>query len=239
MQEPQDEQSRLQGQEPPEEGQQAEIPGGPMLNERAEEVFRGAWASLFFSGRIKGRTVLICSADRREGASTVACGLALAGTVPAGTTRVALVDFNLRHPSLHEYLNLPDTPGVADVLLDGLAPEAAALRVNDALDMYPVGNSDGRILDLLRCGKIGQFLKTLWESYEHVLVDVAAVNHYPDAQVLAGVVGQAVLVAHCELTPREAVAQAHKRLEAGGGTVAGLILNLRTYPIPRFLYRRV
>ena len=61
----------------------------------------------------------------------------------------------------------------------------------------------------------------------------------PDAQVLAGVVKNTVLVAHTEQTPREVVAEAKKRIEASGGALVGLVLNLRSYPIPRFLYRRV
>jgi len=38
---------------------------------------------------------------------------------------------------------------------------------------------------------------------------------------------------------REAVAQAKKRIESGGGKVVGVVLNMRTFPIPNFLYRRV
>ncbi len=70
-------------------------------------------------------------------------------------------------------------------------------------------------------------------------MDVAAANHFPDAQVLAGKVREVVLVLRTEQTPREAVAQAKKRLEAGGGKLVGLVMNLRTYPIPQFLYKRV
>lgn len=211
----------------------------PALKPQAWEIFRELWASLFYSGRMKGKSSLICSADRREGASTIACGLALAGTVPSGEGRVALVDCNLRNPALHEMLNMQESPGVGEILLDGLAPRAAVQRVNDALDLYAIGYGRRRILDILRSGTLAGFLSALSKKYEQVLVDVAAVNHFPDAQVLAGVVENVVLVAHTEQTPREAVAQAKKRLEAGGGKVVGLVLNLRTYPIPRFLYRRV
>ena len=37
----------------------------------------------------------------------------------------------------------------------------------------------------------------------------------------------------------QALALAKKRLEANGAHLAGVVLNLRSYPIPKFLYRRV
>jgi capsular exopolysaccharide synthesis family protein len=206
---------------------------------QTEEVFRGLWASLFYSGRSVGKTVLVCSADEGEGASTIASGLALAGSTPAGTARVALVDFNLRDPVIHRLLKVQPSTGVSEVLLDDVAPESVAQRVNTSLDVYAVGNTTGRLLQVLRSRRLSGFLSTLADGYDYVLVDAAAVNHYPDAQGLAGVVKDVVLVAHTDRTPREAVAQAKKRLESSGGRLVGLVLNMRTYPIPGFLYRRV
>ncbi|MCJ7544474.1 MAG: CpsD/CapB family tyrosine-protein kinase [Phycisphaerae bacterium] len=206
---------------------------------QTDEVFRRLWASLFYSGRPVGKSVMVCAADEGEGASTIACGLALAGSTPAGSARVALVDFNLRGPTVHRLLRAPQAPGVSEILVQGLAPESAAQRVNTSLDFYAVGNPTGRLPEVLRNDKLSEFLSTLADGYDHVLVDVAAVNHYPDAQVLAGVVKDVLLVAYTDRTPREAVAQAKKRLESSGGRVVGLVLNMRTYPIPGFLYRRV
>jgi len=209
------------------------------LSDKAADAFRGLWASLFYSGRLSGNIVLVCSSDRREGASTVACGLALAGGDPAGAARVALVDLNLRNPILHELLALKPSPGLVEAVLDGRPIGSVAQRVSAGLDVYPCGQVDGRSLEILRRKETVQALQTLGEQYDAVLVDAAPANHYPDAQVLAAAVKNVVLVARTEQTPREAVALAKKRLESGGGQIAGIVLNLRAYPIPRFLYRRV
>jgi capsular exopolysaccharide synthesis family protein len=209
------------------------------LSPKADEVFRGLWASLFYSGRTVGKSVLICSADRGEGASTVACGLALAGSTPAGGARVALVDLNLRNPALHRMLDVPLSPGIGEIVIGGRAAESAARRVNTSLDLYSIGELGSHRLEVLRSPRLREFLSVLRDGYDHVLVDVASVNAHPDAQVLAGLVRDVVLVAYTDRTPREAAAQAQKRLESGGGRLVGLVLNLRKYPIPRFLYRRV
>ncbi len=219
--------------------EQSQSTAKAFLSAQAEDIFRGLWASLFYSGRTVGKSVLLCAADRREGATTIACGLALAGSTPAGADRVALVDLNLREPDIHRMIGARQSPGVAEIIADGTAPESAAQRINSGLDVYAIGDGGQRRLEVLRSDRLAEFLATLCDGYDRVLVDVASVNHYPDAQILAGAVKDVVLVAHTDHTPREAVAQAKKRLEAGSGRLAGLVLNLRTYPIPRFLYKRV
>jgi capsular exopolysaccharide synthesis family protein len=213
--------------------------GRASLKDEAEDLFCGMWASLFYSGRTVGKSALICTSARREGASTIACGLALAGSGPAGGERVALVDFNLRNPSVHDLLGLRSSPGLVEALADGQSLASVAQSVNNNLDVFTVGAIAQRSLDVLRSDAVERFFQTLRETYDRILVDAAPANHYPDAQVLGGVLKDVVLVAHCDQTPREAIAQAKKRVEAGGGRVVGLVLNLRTYPIPGFLYRLV
>jgi len=209
------------------------------LSPKAQNIYNSLWASLFYSGKVTSKTVMICSAVRQEGASTTACALALAGSVPSGADRVALVDFNLRSPSLHKYLKLKPGPGVAEILIEGRDPASVAQRVSGGLDLYAAGNESGRSLEILKSQNVKEFFRMLSEGYDYIIVDAAAVNHHPDAQILASTVPDILLVSRAERTPREAVAQAKKRLEAGGGVVAGMVMNMRTYPIPKFLYKRV
>ncbi len=209
------------------------------LKPKAQEVFKGLWASLFYSGKGGTKSVIVCAADRQEGTSLISAGLALAGTTPAGPARVALVDFNLRNPALGDILQIKDGPGLAEAVLEDLPVEQAARSVNPGLDVYPVGNVQQRALEIIRSDGTRNFFRQLGEQYDHVIVDAPAANRFPEAQVLAGILKNILLVTHTEQTPREAVAQAQKRIEAGGGILLGMVLNMRTYPIPGFLYRRV
>ncbi len=209
------------------------------LKPKAEGIFQSLWASIFYSGRTSGKSVLVCSAGRREGASTIACGLALAGGESGGMSRVAIVDFNLQNPSLHKLFKARQTPGIFDVITGSVELEIAAQSITPTLDLYAVGKTDHQKLGVLRTDALVKFFEKLSSSYDYVVVDVAAANHSADAQVLAGIVKDVVIVAHTNETSRMAVAQAKKRVESGGGRIAGIVLNMRTYPIPRFLYRRV
>ena len=65
-------------------------------------------------------------------------------------------------------------------------------------------------------------------------------TQYPDAQVVTRAADGVVLVARYRHTPRESLLQAKRRLEMGDdGKILGTVLNMRTYPIPGFVYRRV
>ena len=95
------------------------------------------------------------------------------------------------------------------------------------------------MLELLKSKALENFFQQLLNDYDYVIVDSAPANAFPDAQILSGVLKEAALVVRSDKIPREAVAQAKKRVESGGGKVVGVVLNMRTYPIPNFLYRRV
>jgi len=223
------------------------------LSGAAVEHFRGLWASLFYAPAAP-ESVLVCSASRQEGATTVACALAVAGATgaeaappptPAGpqagpTAKVALVDLNLRDPNVRDLLKLSNGVGVSDVLVGEKTLGQALQRVGPgALDVLTVGSQADRLLEVLRTDRLGQLLDELRRRYDRVIIDTSPVNPYPDARVLADLAGGVVLVAHCGRTSREALSQARKRLGPAAGKVLGVVLNRRTYPIPSFLYRRV
>ena len=149
------------------------------------------------------------------------------------------IDLNLHNPAVHKQLNLSDGGGVSDVLV-GEKPLADVLRHvgPGKLDVLTVGTRRDR-LQVLRQDRVSDFLADLERHYGHVIIDTAPANMYPDAQVLASVVRSAVLVAQSQQTARESLQVARKCIEASGGKVLGVVLNMRTFPIPRFVYRRV
>jgi len=222
------------------------------LAPQAEEIFRGLWASVFYGPGEAPRSALVCSANRSEGATTVAVGMALAGADAAALGppgmgpgeaepgRVLLVDFNLRAPKVHRLLRLPNEAGLSDVLAGGADLDQAVRRVGPGrLDVLTVGSRADRVLEILHADRAKEFLSRLQERYERVILDAAPANLYPDARLLAGLVGAVVLVAHCQQTPREALMVARKRLQVDAAKATGVVLNLRKYPIPKFVYRRV
>ena len=227
---------------------QAELAG------KADEVFWGLWASVFYAPPTPPRAVVVCSTNHREGASLVAGALAMAGastaagpaaiageeSLAATASGVLLVDFNLRTPGLHKLFDLDRSPGLSEVLLGKTLLASAVKHVGPGnLDVLTSGAETEPLLDLLKTDRMRSFFDDLRQRYAYVVVDAPPATPYPDAQVLAALVGTVVLVAQAQRTSREALLQARRRMELGSARVAGVVLNKRTYPIPKFVYKRV
>lgn len=201
------------------------------------------WASVFFAPEGKTpKTVLVTSAERSEGSTQVAAALAVLGAESQTELNIVLVDANLHQPSLHSALGLPAGPGLAEVVRgDCSLDDAIRATPLPNLGLVRAGTDLSQPLGLLRSQKLRAMFKDLSESgkVDHIIVDTAAANLFPEAQILAGLADGVVIVTHAGQTRRESVAEAKKRIEQNQGRVLGVVLNQQRYAIPGFIYRRV
>jgi tyrosine-protein kinase len=131
------------------------------------------------------RTMMFTSAAQREGKSTTVANLAIA--LARSGERVALVDLDLRRPSLHTFFGVRAEPGFTNVVVGGETldramrhlslPTAGGLESLGGRNGHPSARSSvrsrppdaGAILHLLPCGTIppsaGEFLAS-----EHISV---------------------------------------------------------------------
>ena len=135
---------------------------------------------------------------------------------------------------------LSNGKGITDVLVGRVGLDEALQRVGPgALDVLCAGSQCDKVVEIFQPERIKAVMEELSRRYEHIILESAPVNLYPDAQILAKMSEQVLLVALYKRTPREALLQSKKNLALAGGKVVGVVLNARTYPIPRFVYRRV
>ena len=85
-------------------------------------------------------------------------------------------------------------------------------------------------------------LENVWISpgphnFDFVLVDCPALDTNPLALRWASEVDGVVLVIEAGETRLEQIVTAQRLLKTAAGRLVGIILNRRTYPIPRFLYK--
>ncbi|MCD4699211.1 MAG: CpsD/CapB family tyrosine-protein kinase, partial [Phycisphaerae bacterium] len=170
------------------------------LSPQAEDIFKGLWTSLFYTSQSPPKSVLVCSSNPGEGATTIACGLALAGSRNSGggvtdtsdtvrsAGRVVLVDFNLRTPAVSNTLNVTNGLGISDVLVGRKDLGETLQHIGPGqLDILTAGSECGRVMEILRADSIRNVMEELQRRYDYVIVDAAPANQYPDAQVLAEV----------------------------------------------------
>ena len=85
-------------------------------------------------------------------------------------------------------------------------------------------------------------LENIWispgvQSFDFVLVDCPALESIPLALRWASEVDGVVLIVEAGVTRVDQVETSQRLLQTSGGRLVGMILNRRTYPIPKFLYK--
>ncbi len=135
---------------------------------------------------IDGRTILVASAMRNEGKTTVSCNLALSLASLGQVERVALVDLDLRRPSLGRVLELPEPAcGIEEVIVAGRPLEHARVRVaSPQLDVYPCLRGQPKAHELLLTPSFVTTLHELRQRYQIVVLDTPPALIVPDATII-------------------------------------------------------
>lgn len=132
------------------------------------------------------RTVAVVSALRNEGKTTVSCNLALAMASLGRVSGVALVDLDLRRPSVETVLELKKPPhGVEDVLVRGEPLLSARVPISrPRLDVYPCLRGQPKAHELLLTRRFEEMIHELRDRYEVVVFDSPPCLLVPDATII-------------------------------------------------------
>lgn len=181
------------------------------------------------------RSCAIVSALRHEGKTTLSCNLALALATFSQGRRVALVDLDLRKPTVAKCLELPREVGIEEVLRGERSLREACISIEKpALDVFPVKKTSEDAHEVLAGPAFEAIVHELERRYETVLYDTAPVLLVPDAAVILRHVPVAVAVARAGRTLRRAFE--HLREILPEGRLIGSILNEGELPTPGHHY---
>jgi protein-tyrosine kinase len=167
-------------------------------------------------------TVMITSALPHEGKTLTVVNLALTLS-ESYARRVLVIDADLRWPSLHTLLNIPNDRGLSEAL-DESQHEVSFTQVSGRLTALTAGNPGPTPLAGLSSKRMGEVLKRCAARFDWVLIDTPPVGVLPDAQVLARLVGEVILVIGAGSTPAAAIERAVAEL-GGPDAISGTVLN--------------
>jgi protein-tyrosine kinase len=155
--------------------------------------------------------VMIASALPGEGKTFTSCNLALS-MAREEDKRVVLVDCDVAKPQLTTVLGLRDKPGLTDfVLQPSLGIADVLLQTNfDRLYFLPSGKHVPHAAELFSSVRLQQLLQELTTADPGVVVllDTSPVMAINDAQVLARLIPQIILVVRADNTPQPTVVEA-------------------------------
>lgn len=87
--------------------------------------------------------------------------------------------------------------------------------------------------------RIHKVLEELKDQFDFVLLDCAELKTYQDGYFLSSICDKIILVVCENSTRRQVVGRVASRLKEHNTSIEGVILNNRTYPVPKFVYENV
>jgi protein-tyrosine kinase len=170
------------------------------------------------AGAIKnGNLIMVSSSLAGEGKSFCAVNLAMSIAMEMDHT-VLLVDADVARPMIPKILGLGTDKGLLDVLLDDkLDLTEVLIKTNiEKLSILTAGSPQPNANELLASQSMGLLLKELVHRYEDriIIFDSPPLLLTSEARVLAGQMGQIVLVVEAEKTTQQTVRETLRQIES-------------------------
>jgi Mrp family chromosome partitioning ATPase len=190
-------------------------------------------------GKQLPRTFLITSSESGEG-KTLAALLLASELARSEKSPVALVDFDLRRPTLHRILQI-ETNGatVASALAGGNIGPLLPLPLGEGcLSLLPAGAVSEEPSQLLTLDRIRDLLARLLPVYSHVVLDAPPCVPTPDPLLLGKAVDATLFVVRPGTVPRAAVRRGLRLLRSSEDNLLGIVVNDVSEILPYSYYRR-
>jgi succinoglycan biosynthesis transport protein ExoP len=189
------------------------------------EAFHGLRTSILLSTAKRPPTsLLVMSAQGREGKTTIATNLAI--SLAQLDDRVLLIDADLRRPSVHEFFGVTNSSGLVNYLTG--SPDWRSLLYHPgpaSLDVLFCGPVPPNPADLLSSEYMRKLIREASKEYKFVVLDSPPLLNLADSRILATLVDGVILVVGGGITPREQVHRAYASALDAGAHVLGATIN--------------
>jgi capsular exopolysaccharide synthesis family protein len=189
-----------------------------------KEAYKTLRTNLLLSIVKKGcKKIIISSSIPGEGKTTTATNVAL--SMSQIDKKVLLIDADLRKPKIHKAMNLPNTPGLTNVL-SGLSNKEKAINIKSAnLSVLCSGISVPNPSEILSSQLMSEFLTELEASYDYIIMDTPPLNVVSDALTLIKQSDGVLLVVRPYHSTHIELQKTIKSLEFIDAKILGFVLN--------------
>ena len=171
------------------------------------------------------KTLVVTSPGIRDGKTTFAINLA--SSLAKSGKRVLLIDGDLRKPDVDWMLKMPrHLKGLRDLLL-GEDFESVIHPVDSkGFDVLTAGSKEiSNSFKLLSLPKIGEHLKSVEASFDHMIIDSPPVLGFPDALLWAKLSDGVIMISYAGRTSEQDLKDALERLGQVKVEILGTVLN--------------
>lgn len=190
----------------------------------AAQAFRQLSTNLLYSRQgSPARRILITSPTEGDGKTSIAANLAIA--FAQQRHRVLLVDCDV-YGKVHGLFQLPSSPGVSEVVLDGLRPDDAVRPSGvPGLSVMTSGKVADKTNDIIGSERMRAMLNDLAADFDMVILDCSPILALADSTILSVNSDAVLLVVRTGHTAAAAATEAMRHLATVGANVSGVVLN--------------
>lgn len=189
------------------------------------ESFRMLRNSIVMSGAdAPPRVIAVTSAGDGEGKSTTAANLAIAMAMDG--RRTILIDADMRKPSAHKLLSLPNDAGLSAVLRGDLAPDEAVLSTRvENVSCLTAGPCIKDSPELLNKACTRELLDDMRLKYDMVILDCPPCAGLSEMQIIPTMVDAVLLVVSMRTAIKPRLRATALSLLRSGAPFVGLVAN--------------
>jgi capsular exopolysaccharide synthesis family protein len=189
------------------------------------ESFRGIRTNVLFSSAQEGsKSIVVTSTGPGEGKSMVASNLAI--SLAQAGQRVLIVDADMRKPKAHEIFGVTQEPGLSNLLVgNAKASESVRKTAVPGLWIVAAGRIPPNPAELVGSPRFRDFLESLKDHFEWVIIDSPPVMAVTDASLIAHHASGVLFVVGAEMTSRQNAQRALDQLEQVQARFIGSVLN--------------
>jgi len=189
------------------------------------ESYRSLRTSILLASRSRSsKILLVTSAMPKDGKTTTSINIAV--VLAQAGSRVLLIDADLRRPSIHRTLNLPNATGLSTWLAgtDNDKPHILPSGIPN-LDVFTTGPRPPYPAELFGLPVFGDTLEAFRSEYDHIVIDSPPILSVTDAVLMSVMADSVLLVIRSRKTTKGALRRSLDVLHQANARVMGVVLN--------------
>jgi succinoglycan biosynthesis transport protein ExoP len=170
------------------------------------------------------KVLMVTSSIGGDGKSTTSANLGV--VLAQAGKRVILISADLRRPRVHFFFGVRNDAGLSNILADAMTlaqvakdPGVVNLRI---VSGGPIPQDPAALLGSRRAA---DFIQSVREVSDFVIIDTPPVLAVADASILAPLVDGTIFVMNAERSSRSALIQARDQLDNAGANIVGAVYN--------------
>lgn len=181
------------------------------------------------------KTMLVTSMNAQEGKTSTTANIAR--ILAQGGSSVLVIDCDLRRPRMHGLFGCKNDIGLSSFLSGSTVENVVRKAADEDIFFIPSGPIPPAPAELLGSAKMKEFIKTLAEKFDFILLDSPPVQSVTDSLVLSQYVDGTIVVVRAGKTTNEEMDSGMKKLHDVQTRFLGFVLNgMKSQDIGRYYY---